>query len=71
VKLAFVIRPSRVWISSISASPRPWAVPPSIWPWTAWGLIALPMSCAAPIQLTRESPSSTSTSATTRMAAQM
>ena len=32
VKLAFVISPSRVWISSISASPRPCAVPPSIWP---------------------------------------
>ncbi len=28
--------PSRVWISSISASPRPWAMPPSIWPSTAW-----------------------------------
>jgi protein-S-isoprenylcysteine O-methyltransferase Ste14 len=40
VKLAFVIRPSRVWISSISARPRPCAVPPSIWPSTACGLTA-------------------------------
>ena len=38
MKLAFVISPSRVWISSISASPRPCAVPPSIWPSTACGL---------------------------------
>ena len=68
MKLAFVIRPSRVWISSISASPRPCAVPPSIWPSTGCGLIALPTSCAAPIQTTRVSPSSTSTSATTRIA---
>ena len=30
-----MIRPSRVWISSISARPRPCAVPPSIWPSTA------------------------------------
>ena len=42
MKLAFVIRPSRVWISSISASPTPWAVPPSICPVTAWGLSAAP-----------------------------
>jgi hypothetical protein len=69
VKLAFVIRPSRVWISSISASPIPCAVPPSIWPITACGLIALPMSCAVPIQTTRVSPRSTSTSATTFIAA--
>ena len=41
MKLAFVISPSRVWISSISASPRPCAVPPSIWPSTACGLIGL------------------------------
>ena len=32
MKLALTIRPSRVWISSISARPRPCAVPPSIWP---------------------------------------
>ena len=69
MKLAFVIRPSRVWISSISASPRPCAVPPSIWPSTAWGLIALPTSCAVPIQTTRVRPRSTSTSATTCIAA--
>ena len=69
MKLAFVIRPSRVWISSISASPRPCAVPPSIWPCTACGLTALPTSCAVPIQTTRVRPSSTSTSATTRIAA--
>ena len=30
VKLAFVITPSRVWISSMTARPRPCAVPPSI-----------------------------------------
>ena len=70
MKLAFVISPSRVWISSINASPSPCAVPPSIWPWTACGLSALPTSWAAPIQTTRVRPSSTSTSATTRMAAQ-
>ena len=46
MKLAFVISPSRVWISSINASPRPCAVPPSIWPWTACGLTALPTSWA-------------------------
>ena len=44
-------------------------MPPSIWPSTACGLIALPTSCAVPIQTTRVSPSSTSTSATTRIAA--
>jgi hypothetical protein len=32
------------------------------------GLIALPTSCAVPIQTTRVRPSSTSTSATTRIA---
>ena len=32
MKLAFVISPSFVWISSISARPMPCAVPPSIWP---------------------------------------
>ena len=69
MKLAFVIRPSRVWISSISARPMPCAVPPSIWPSTACGLIALPTSCAVPIQTMRVSPSSTSTSATTLIAA--
>ena len=37
-------------------------MPPSIWPSTASGLIAVPTSCAVPIQTTRVSPSSTSTS---------
>ena len=46
MKLAFAIRPSRVWISSISARPIPCAVPPSIWPVTLCGLSALPTSCA-------------------------
>ena len=31
-------------------------MPPSIWPWTACGLIALPTSCAVPTQTTRVRP---------------
>ena len=69
MKLAFVTVPSTSWISSISASPIPCAVPPSIWPWTASGLTARPTSCAVPIQTMRVSPSSSSTSATTFIAA--
>ena len=44
-------------------------MPPSIWPSTACLSIARPTSCAAPIQTMRVRPSSTSTSATTRIAA--
>ena len=44
-------------------------MPPSIWPSTACGLIALPTSCAVPIQTTRVRPRSTSTSTTTFIAA--
>ena len=61
--------PSTTWISSISARPRPWAMPPSIWPSTACGLSALPTSCAVAISTTRTSPSSASTSTTARCAA--
>ena len=48
--------------ASISAMPRPWAMPPWIWPSTSVGLIARPTSWAATIRRTFTVPRSRSTS---------
>ena len=61
--------PSVTTISSISASPRPCALPPWIWPTTACGLMALPTSWVQASSTTLTRPSSTSTSTTARCAA--
>src|SRR5262245_10370603 len=58
------MRPSTSWISSIRASPRPCADPPSICPMTLCGLIANPTSCAVASWTTRTRPRSWSTSTT-------
>ena len=65
---ALRMSPSVTTISSITARPRPCAMPPSIWPTTESGLSARPTSCAVAIWMTRTRPSSTSTSTTARWA---
>jgi len=45
-RLSVLIRPSSVFISSISAKPSPWMSPPSICPWWPIGLMMVPTSCA-------------------------
>src|SRR5439155_4953987 len=46
VMFAFATRPSLYTTFSSSAQPSAWSVPPSIWPRTITGLIALPTSTA-------------------------
>ena len=70
VMLALATRPSLYTMCSSRAQPSAWTVPPSIWPRTITGLIALPTSTAWTQRSSVTSLVSRSTSRSTRHAAQ-